>query len=250
MTAASTTSSSQAVGCRFNGCYKLLSPHCEERSDEVIHASLAIVWIASRSLSSGGANVPTRWLAMTKSHYRLRQGNASGKSAKTCPALSLKIFRLTRRANHRYLLAPSHPMRGALRNVTNVRWDAVDARLAKDERRLSRTAKSCGPGAPVLALSFARSKLSGKLLWDDGGNKPVTGESSKETVKPSRRESRIASADLYARVRFLSYSLHTRPRVQRAPGFPCALFYRGGETNRKARAVHAARTRTHNPLAV
>ncbi len=54
----------------------------------------------------------------------------------------------------------------------------------------SRTAKSCGPGAPVLALSFARSKL----LRDDGGNKPVTGESSKETVKPSRRESRIASA--------------------------------------------------------
>jgi len=51
----------------------------------------------------------------------------------------------------------------------------VDAKAATDERGLSRTAKSCGPGAPVLALSFARSKF----LRDDGGNKPVTGESTK-----------------------------------------------------------------------
>ena len=29
--------------------------------------------------------------------------------------------------------------------------------------------------------------------------------------------------DLYARVRIFSCNLHTRPRVQRAPGFPCAL---------------------------
>jgi hypothetical protein len=80
-------------------------------------------------------------------------------------------------------------MRGALRNVTNARWDAVDAAAMQDELGWLRTAKSCGPGAPVLALSFARSKL----LRDDGGNKPVTGESAKETVKPSRRESRDVS---------------------------------------------------------
>ena len=66
-------------------------------------------------------------------------------------------------------------MRGALRNVTNARWDAVDAALAKTNARRSWTAKSCGPGAPVLALSFTRSKL----LRNDGGNKPVTGESTK-----------------------------------------------------------------------
>ena len=35
--------------------------------------------------------------------------------------------------------------------------------------------------------------------------------------------------DLYARVRFLSHKLHTRPRVQRAPGFPCALSLKEGE---------------------
>jgi len=32
--------------------------------------------------------------------------------------------------------------------------------------------------------------------------------------------------DLYARVRFYSCNLHTRPRVQRAPGFPCALWFK------------------------
>jgi hypothetical protein len=38
--------------------------------------------------------------------------------------------------------------------------------------------------------------------------------------------------------------LHTRPRVQRASGIPCSLFFRG-TTNRKPRAGPAARTRTH-----
>src|SRR6476469_5396653 len=35
--------------------------------------------------------------------------------------------------------------------------------------------------------------------------------------------------DLYARVRVLCAQLHTRPRVQRAPGLPCALCYDGGQ---------------------
>jgi hypothetical protein len=43
---------------------------------------------------------------------------------------------------------------------------------------------------------------------------------------------------LYARVRFPLCTLHTRPRVQRAPGVPCALFLMG-ETICKARAKRA-----------
>jgi hypothetical protein len=31
-------------------------------------------------------------------------------------------------------LRPSHPMKGRLAIVTNVRWDAVDAKVATDER--------------------------------------------------------------------------------------------------------------------
>jgi hypothetical protein len=43
--------------------------------------------------------------------------------------------------------------------------------------------------------------------------------------KPPRRESRIASAEPVCSCAFFCACLHTRPRVQRAPGFPCALFF-------------------------
>ena len=56
-----------------------------------------------------------------------RTNRPTGKSAKTCPAPPTKIFRLTRRANHLYKLASSHPKRGGSRVVTNARWDAMDA---------------------------------------------------------------------------------------------------------------------------
>jgi len=34
--------------------------------------------------------------------------------------------------------------------------------------------------------------------------------------------------NLYARVRVFCAQLHTRPRVQRAPGLPCALYFEEG----------------------
>jgi hypothetical protein len=37
----------------------------------------------------------------------------------------------------------------------------VDARVTTDERGFSRTAKSCGPGAPVLALSSRKPSFCG-----------------------------------------------------------------------------------------
>jgi hypothetical protein len=43
--------------------------------------------------------------------------------------------------------------------------------------------------------------------------------------KPLRRESRIASAEPVCSCAFFCACLHTRPRVQRAPGFPCALLF-------------------------
>src|SRR6202043_3544062 len=60
--------------------------------------------------------------------------------------------------------------------------------------------------------------------------------------KPLRRESRIASAEPVCSCAFFCAFLHTRPRVQRAPGFPCALLFRGRRRN--ARAHRPARTRT------
>src|SRR5258708_15089088 len=47
---------------------------------------------------------------------------------------------------------------------------------------LKRTAKSCGPDAPTLASSFAG--FSAKRRWQKS---PVTGESTKETVKTIAR---------------------------------------------------------------
>ncbi|MEH2531464.1 hypothetical protein V1277_002157 [Bradyrhizobium sp. AZCC 1588] len=53
---------------------------------------------------------------------------------------------------------------------------------------------------------------------------------------------------LYARVRFCYAQLHTRPRVQQAPGLPCALRTRGREVDGKSRAPCAARMRSHIQL--
>ena len=43
--------------------------------------------------------------------------------------------------------------------------------------------------------------------------------------KPLRREGRIASAEPVCSCAFYLITLHARPRVQRAPGFPCALLF-------------------------
>jgi hypothetical protein len=59
------------------------------------------------------------------------------------------------------------PTKGRFAIVTNAGRDAVDALAPKDERRVKRTAKPCGPDAPTLAFKLSRSKL----LAGDGGKK-------------------------------------------------------------------------------
>jgi hypothetical protein len=81
-------------------------------------------------------------LAMTKMFGVARQIDPTGKSfvaTKTCLVPVDKIFRLTRRANQRYQLAPSFPgKRGGSRVVTNAGEDAVDA--AASARKIVRRA--------------------------------------------------------------------------------------------------------------
>jgi hypothetical protein len=90
------------------------------------------------------------------------------------PVLRRKIFRLARRANHRYLSARPALDKGRFAIVTNVgcgmRWTLRLQRRTEPKR----TAKSCGPGAPTLASSFA--ELSAGRRWQKS---PVTGESTK-----------------------------------------------------------------------
>jgi hypothetical protein len=52
---------------------------------------------------------------------------------------------------------------------------------------------------------------------------------------------------LYARVRVLMRKLHTGPRVQRAPGLPCALQFLKGKVKSKPRAQRVARMPPHIP---
>src|SRR5215204_5745348 len=81
-----------------------------------------------------------------------------------------------------------------------------------------RTAKSCGPDTRCWC------QAGGEYPAVDGDKtNSLTGESTKYAVKPLRRGCRSVSAALYARVRQSAHFWHTRPRVQRAPGIPCAL---------------------------
>jgi hypothetical protein len=82
--------------------------------------TIIVVWIPGSCFARPG---------MTKEVARRAKNSLSGKSPKTCPALSRKIFHFPRRANRRYQLAPScTPQRGAFRD-RHERWvrDAVDA---------------------------------------------------------------------------------------------------------------------------
>jgi hypothetical protein len=61
--------------------------------------------------------------------------------------------------------------------------------------------------------------------------------------KPSRREGRIASAEPVCSCAPFSLLMHARPRVQRAPGLPCALFIQRGPTNLQKLGRNAPRER-------
>ena len=82
-------------------------------------------------------------------------------------------------------------------------------------RRVSRTAKSCGPDAPMLASSWRNYPLA------TVAKQPVTGESTKETVKPLRREGRTASAEPVCSCAFSLCAACTRDRgCSVHPAFP------------------------------
>jgi hypothetical protein len=80
-----------------------------------------------------------------------------------------------------------------------------------------RTAKSCGPGAPMQVLSFSN------LPRGDGDNKARSHRGEHGiSRKPSRREcrrKRLTCGDLLV----CFFHSHTRLRVRLAPGIPCSL---------------------------
>ena len=127
--------------------------HCEEQRDEAIQSAAAETdWIASLSLAMTAERVL---------HARHAQIARRAKVTQT--------FLLRRRANQNHAPARPAPTRGAFRD-RHGRWerDAMDAACCRTNNT-SRTAKSCGPGAPRLALSFADARRR----WQQS---PVTGE--------------------------------------------------------------------------
>jgi hypothetical protein len=67
----------------------------------------------------------------------------------------------------------------------------------------------------------------------------------RKPLKPLRREGRIASAEPVCSCAFCYVHLHARPRVQRAPGFPCALCLKEGQGSCATRASRAAGSKNH-----
>jgi hypothetical protein len=115
-------------------------------------------------------------------------------------------------------LAVLVPQRGGSRSSRTrggMRWTRM---ALKDERRLRRTAKSCGPDAPTLASSFA--EVSAGRWWQTS---PVTKESAEETVKTIARGMPGDPGVTVVTNACAFYTLHTRLRAHRAPGIPCAL---------------------------
>ena len=71
----------------------------------------------------------------------------------------------------------------------------VSARMLRGRTMPTRTAKSCGSGAPKQALKFAETLT--RRAGDGGNQAMVTEESTKETVTPSRREGRMIWLSLW-----------------------------------------------------
>src|ERR1700682_632658 len=70
-----------------------------------------------------------------------------------------------------------------------------------------------------------------QVVWSDphgdGGKQARSpGRARYKPLKPLRRECRIASAEPVCSCALFCTILHTRPRVQRASGIPCALSFR------------------------
>ena len=137
------------------------------------------------------------------------------------------------------LVRPSHPKRGALRTSRHARWDAVDAGLAKDERKVSRTARR------VVLAPRCWCQVPGKRPGGDGGKQAVRREEHVISRKPLRREGRVFSAGPVCSCAFSFVQFCTRDRGCSAhPVFPAPSSLHGGENSSRPRALRAARMRS------
>jgi hypothetical protein len=93
-----------------------------------------------------------------------------------------------------------------------------------------RTAKSCGPDAPTLASSWRR-----QLRWRRWQTSPVTGESTKETVKTIARGMPGVSGVTVVTNACAFYTTHAAAGASRARHSLRPLFSEGRITNQDSR---------------
>jgi hypothetical protein len=114
---------------------------------------------------------------------------------------------------------------------------------------LKRTAKPCGPDTRGWCQAVGGDiDPTGSISHQAGSDGGKTNSSpGRARHKPSTHcagNAGVLRLYLYARVRTSSCTLHTRPRVQQAPGIPCSLCLEG-KGSCKPRAQRAARRRDH-----
>ena len=144
-----------------------------------------------------------------------------------------------------YFRAVLSRQEGRIAIVTNARRDVVDAaasgatgclqggfgreRTQRARRTaLMRTAKPCGPDTrgwcQAVGGEFDPTGSKSHQAGCDGGK--TNSSPGRARHKPSNHcagNAGVLRLYLYARVRTSSCTLHTRPRVQQAPGIPCSL---------------------------
>src|SRR5450755_1142299 len=187
----------------------------------------------------------------------------------SCRVPFAKIFRFTRRANHLYKFAPSHPTRGAYHDrhergvgcggrgsvlrATGLQGGFLgtcERSPARGREMLQRTAKSCGPDAPMLASSLAEFKsaqpgLDKTYPRDDGGKRARSpGRARHKPLKPLRAGMSGDSGVLVVtRVRSTNTKCTRGRGCIRHPAFPTPLF--GARDKSTARALRAASAKSY-----
>ena len=150
---------------------------------------------------------------------------------------NILIYRIPKSNLYRF---PSRPTRGALRD-RHERGAGCGGRGRRvDERRLKRTAKSCGPDTPTLVSSFAEVIPRG-----DGGKKARSpGRARRKPLKPLRGECRVISGVTVVTmlVCFVSFCMRGCGRIGR-PAFPAPSDFRGQGTFRQSSGDIARRDR-------
>src|ERR1700744_23739 len=146
--------------------------------------------------------------------------------------------------NHRHNSGIPCPQEGRWPSSLTLGAGSDGRRLREDEPRGTRTAKACGPDAPTLASSSWEANASQGRRWQKS---PVTGESTKETVKPSRRECRLRPVNLWKTTAFCAATgaSDTRHSLRPLLRIASALFPFGGERTCNPRALCVARTRSY-----